>query len=97
MSDAQTATSVPAKDGQSIAVVNLLMDSALRHHQVGHLNEAKDLYQKILAIDPSHVGSLHNLGLVAHAHGQYELAVTLIDRAIAVNDRIPAMSQQHWQ
>ena len=65
------------------------MDSALRHHQAGRLAEAEHLYQKILTIYPDHISGLHNLGLIALERGQHEVAITLIAKAIAVNDRIP--------
>jgi tetratricopeptide (TPR) repeat protein len=83
------STQTPLEANQSIATIHLLMDSALRHQQAGRLTEAEHLYHKILAIEPNHISGLHNLALIAHGRGQYELAATLFERAIAANDRIP--------
>jgi predicted O-linked N-acetylglucosamine transferase (SPINDLY family) len=65
------------------------MNSALQLHGADRLAEAEQLYRKILAIDPNHIGSLHNLGLIAHRRRQYESALALIGKAIALNDHIP--------
>ena len=71
------------------AVVEALMNSALRCHQSGQVAEAERYYHKILAMNPDHISSLHNLGLIAHRSGRYQAAATLIARAIALNDRSP--------
>jgi tetratricopeptide (TPR) repeat protein len=68
------------------AVANLLA-AALTHHRAGRLAEAEGVYQQILAVDPGHADGLHLLGVVAHARGHNELAVDLIGKAIAQNDR----------
>jgi Flp pilus assembly protein TadD len=77
------------KTTDAATVVNSLMNSALQCHQAGQLGEAERRYPKILALDPNHIGSLHNLGLIAYGRGQYEFAITFIGKAIALNDRIP--------
>ncbi len=59
-------------------------DLALEHHQAGRLNEAESIYRQILAVDPSHVDSLHLLGVMAHEVGRADIAVDLIRRAIAL-------------
>jgi tetratricopeptide (TPR) repeat protein len=56
---------------------------ALRHHQEGHLNEAAQQYQAILAAEPDHPDALHLLGVLAHQRGEYSRAVGMIGRAIA--------------
>ena len=58
--------------------------------QAGQLAEAEAYYRKILAIDQNHFDSLHLLGVIAHQVGRSDLAVDLIGKAIALNDRIPA-------
>jgi predicted O-linked N-acetylglucosamine transferase (SPINDLY family) len=66
-----------------------LLGSALQFHQSGKLAEAEQYYRKILANDPNHTDSLHNLGIIAYQLGRHEIAITLIGKAIALNDRIP--------
>src|SRR5262249_14396006 len=67
-----------------------LLAVALRHHRSGELAEAEIRYREILAIDPNHADSLHLLGGIAYQIGRNEQAVTLIGRAIVLNDRVPA-------
>ncbi len=61
---------------------------ALRQHQAGQLADAEKIYRDILAIDPNHVDSLHLLGVVAQQRGRPEVAIELIGKAIALNDRV---------
>jgi tetratricopeptide (TPR) repeat protein/2-polyprenyl-3-methyl-5-hydroxy-6-metoxy-1,4-benzoquinol methylase len=64
--------------------------AALRHHQAGRLAEAAELYRAVLAGEPRHFDSLHNLGAIALAVGHPETAIELIGQAIGLNDRLPA-------
>jgi tetratricopeptide (TPR) repeat protein len=66
-----------------------LFSAALEHHQRGRLAEAEQIYRRILAADPDHVGSLNFLGVIEHQGGRHENAIGLIGKAIEVNDRIP--------
>ena len=67
-----------------------LLRTAVRHHHAGQLTEAENYYRQVLAIDQNHFDSLHLLGVVAHQSGRSDLAVHLIGRAIALNERDPA-------
>ncbi len=62
---------------------------AVRHHHAGRLLEAERLYHEILAIDPTHVGALHYLSVVALQTRRPAFAVEIIGKALAVNDRLP--------
>jgi len=66
-----------------------MFGAAVRNHQSGRLAEAEALYRKILGRDPSHVGSLHFLGLLAHQTGRNDDAAKLIGRALTLNGAIP--------
>ena len=57
---------------------------AFGRHQHGHLEEAKRLYQAILAQVPGHPQALNLLGLIAQAQGEYQLAVHLAQKATAI-------------
>jgi tetratricopeptide (TPR) repeat protein/SAM-dependent methyltransferase len=65
-----------------------LWTQALAHHRAGRLVEAARLCRRIIDIDPSHVDSLHHLGIIAHQAGQDDLAVELIGRVIALDDSL---------
>ena len=73
----------PPSDGATLFAL------AVRHHQAGQLFEAESLYRQVLASDRKHVASLHHLGIIALQRGQAQVAVDMIGRAIAINDRIP--------
>ncbi|MGA3065283.1 MAG: tetratricopeptide repeat protein [Tepidisphaeraceae bacterium] len=57
-------------------------DLAVRHHQAGRLQEAEEIYRRILAEQPKHCGALHYLGVVSHQKGQFDVAVDLIRQAL---------------
>jgi tetratricopeptide (TPR) repeat protein/SAM-dependent methyltransferase len=61
--------------------------AAVACHQRGALAEAERRYRDILAQSPTHADSLHNLGLIALHGGNASLAVDLIDKAIAADNR----------
>lgn len=67
---------------------NQALAQAVGLHRAGRLNEAEGIYRQILAVDPHHPDGLHLLGVVAHECGQNEVAVDLIGKAIARNDRV---------
>ncbi len=78
-----------ASAGRSIRIAELFA-AAQRHHQAGRLAEAERHYKTILAIDQNHGDSLHLLGVIAHQVGRKDVALELIRKAIALNDRVPA-------
>lgn len=70
--------------------VQALLTRAVSEHQAGHLENAKQLYLQILAIDVKHAKSLYGLGLIAQQTGNAEAAVRMIERAVAVDPQEPA-------
>ncbi|WP_197532324.1 O-linked N-acetylglucosamine transferase family protein [Symmachiella macrocystis] len=62
-----------------------LFKVAFDNHQAGRLGEAEGLYRSVLRVDPAHTDALHLLGVVAHQSGRHQLAVELIQQAIAIN------------
>jgi tetratricopeptide (TPR) repeat protein len=84
------ARSVSAQMTNSVTTtVDRLMSSAIQFYQYGKLAEAEQCYHRSLANDPTHMESLHNLGMIAYQLGRHENAIALIRKAIALNDRIP--------
>ncbi len=54
---------------------------AQQYVQTGHLDQARDLYQQLLQIQPDHPEVLHNLGLLYHRSGQPDLGIQLLTKA----------------
>jgi tetratricopeptide (TPR) repeat protein/SAM-dependent methyltransferase len=71
--------------------IDRLFARAVQHHRAGQLRDAEGLYRDILAVDPWHISSLYNAGLIGVQVGRPEVAVDLIGKAIALNSDIP-----HW-
>src|SRR3954453_7349439 len=69
--------------------VPALFALAVRHHQAGQLFDAENVYRQVLASDSRHFGSLHHLGIIALRKGQAQVAVDVISRALASNNRVP--------
>ena len=85
---AETHVARPTTVQTDVATVQQLMTSALSCHRAGKFIEAENLYREIIAIDPNHIGGLHNLGLIEYQRGQHEAAVSLIGRAVAANNQV---------
>ena len=61
------------------------LQTALRHHEAGKLHEAEAIYRQILAAEPNHADALHLMGALAYQVGRHDVALDLIQRAIAQN------------
>ena len=71
------------------AAADRLLSEALRLQSAGNLEEAKQLYLRILAVDVKHAWSLYGLGQISYLCGNLEVAARMVRRAIATNDREP--------
>ncbi|MDP2696658.1 class I SAM-dependent methyltransferase [Thalassospira sp.] len=58
--------------------------AATRHHGAGQLVEAAQLYQQVLAIEPTQPVALHLLGMILHQTGNNDRAVELLQKSLAV-------------
>jgi tetratricopeptide (TPR) repeat protein/SAM-dependent methyltransferase len=65
-----------------------LFAAAIKAHQAGMLGDAERQYRSVIALDPGHANSLHNLGLIALHAGHAAVAADLISRAIAADNTI---------
>ena len=63
------------------------LDTAIKFHQEGRIEEAEQAYREILAAAPNQPGALHLLGVIRQQQGRYEEALGLIGRALAVDPR----------
>lgn len=59
-------------------------------HRQGDLDGAERIYRDVLESQPAHFDSLHMLGLAALQRARTEAGIALIQRAIGINDRVPA-------
>ena len=57
---------------------------AVARHQTGQLDQAAQLYARVLRADPSQFDALNNLGLLMKRAGRLREAVELLQRAVAV-------------
>lgn len=69
--------------------VPALLRQAVALHQQGHVPQAQAFYEEILGIHPRHFEALQFLGTSATDTGNPQLAVDLLDRAIAVRANVP--------
>lgn len=53
-------------------------------HQAGQLEQAKKIYQDILAHEPEHADALHLLGVIAYQHHELDEAIEMIGRALHI-------------
>jgi len=59
-----------------------IFQSAISHHQAGHLQQAEQEYQQVLQQQPNHADAWHLLGVIAAQQKQYQIAIERINRAI---------------
>jgi Flp pilus assembly protein TadD len=60
------------------------MELALAHHGTGRLDQAEDLYRRVLAVEPDNSDAMEMLGVVASQRGRHEEGLKLIDQALAL-------------
>ena len=69
---------------------NEMLHKAIARHQAGKLDEAEQLYKKLLVSLPSHPDLLANLGTLAFQKGKLEDAVRLIGKSLAIAPNQPS-------
>ncbi len=68
-----------------------LYEEARRLHQLGRLDDALALYQKVIAGNPGHGGAMHMLGLIAFQIGRTDTAVDLLRQAAVLDPLVGAV------
>lgn len=66
----------------SVPQLLALTDEALDHHRANRFEQAQALYDRILAVIPTHPDVLHMSGVLAQGRGDYALALEQITAAI---------------
>ena len=64
--------------------IEAYFQNGARLHAAGRLHEAEQIYRQVLATAPTHADSLHMLGVLALDTGHPQVALDLIERAIAL-------------
>jgi protein O-GlcNAc transferase len=64
-----------------------LLERAMKHHGAGRLEEAADLYGRILKMQPDHVDALNLAGAIAYQRGDDARALELLSRAVVRAER----------
>lgn len=72
--------------------VDLVFQEAQRMHQLGQLQLAAELYERVLSQQPTHSDALHMLGLVAFKLGNSAVAVELMSKSV---DGDPLLAAAH--
>lgn len=67
-----------------MATVDEALQIAVDHHRADRLSEARELYNRILAVDGRNGQALHLLGLVERRLGNFDAAIDLIRQAVAI-------------
>ncbi|MBT7954508.1 MAG: tetratricopeptide repeat protein [Rhodospirillaceae bacterium] len=65
------------------------LEKGLALHQEGKLDEAAEIYQEVLAVDPGNADALHFLGLIAQQRGDLSAAIEHIEAAISAEPERP--------
>jgi predicted O-linked N-acetylglucosamine transferase (SPINDLY family) len=76
-----------AKQGEQAATAELF-NAALRYQNSGRLAEAELLYGQVLAIEPGHARSLHNIGNILRETDRASEAVTCYERALTIEPKL---------
>ena len=67
--------------------IRTLFSEAVAHHQARRFQQAEELYERILGLDPVHADALHLLGVAAYQQGNSAKAITLISQAISYDPK----------
>ena len=68
--------------------VKEIFKSAINSHINKKLNEAKNLYNEVLKLEPNHSNALNNLGEIFRVEGETEKAKICYEKAIEVNPNL---------
>lgn len=75
--------------------LNSVFTQGFYFHQQGRLQEARQMYEAVLKVQPNHADALHLLGVIATQTGQAQIAVELIGKAITINKNNPGFYINH--
>ncbi len=76
--------------------VHALFNLGLAHQQLDQLDEARRWYDEALKVEPENAQVLCNLGWLAHAAGDYAVAVARFEEAARLTSHQPREAAEHW-
>ncbi len=85
---AKRHSSLPGKSIQHVSLKDAL-PIAIQLHQNGHLEAARQMYERILKLTPRQANAVHFLGVLHHQSGRSDEAVKHIQRSIALDPKVP--------
>jgi len=71
-----------------MGMIELLLEQGAEHHRSGRLAPAERCYRGVLEAHPEHPDAIHGLGVLALQTNQHDLAVSLLEQAIALKPDI---------
>ncbi len=69
--------------------IQATLDAAIRCHDAGDLQQAEQLYRRVLTADPRHAKATYLMGLLAHQLGKHDQAERAISSAIRLDGGQP--------
>ena len=66
-----------------------LLEQGLIHHEAGRLEQAREIYRRVLTLEPNDADALHLFGVAEHQAGNDAAAITYIQRAIDLDPHVP--------
>jgi tetratricopeptide (TPR) repeat protein len=72
-----------------MATTSELLAIGLQHHEAERLQEAEEVYRRILKADPRNADAWHYLGMIAYQSGDAASAATNIEHALKLNPNLP--------
>ncbi len=75
------------KPPRDASVVHPSLSQAVALHQAGHLDQASEAYERIIAELPAHFDATHLLGVISLQRGDFARAEDLLARALRLNPR----------
>src|ERR1700704_4471148 len=93
MREGQMMLAYGARAGKNITRTSMtiqeLLQRAVPLHQAGRLDEAKTLYDQVLAIEPANYAALHLMGLLRLQQARVHEALVLMEAALKVKPGAP--------
>lgn len=86
---ARVATRIPGEHADSAEGHFLLANALMAENVYG---AAKQSYYKAIRLDPGHVNSMVNLGVVLGANNDYEEAIPIYRRAVELQVNLPSLA-----